>query len=583
MKSDYLKLARTGSKLAGNIANRPVVRLAILSDNATQQLTNVLKGSLLEKGFHPEIYEAEFDTIATEVLDKKSGLFAFNPVCVWLNISSQAYRNRFYNAKAEEVHQLPAAYVSEICSFVSVLVAGGCQVIVNSLAFPQERSFGNYSARTLFSLYGSILEVNRLLSEPGGAKPPYHLNDVAYIASACGLDNWHDERLWTHGKYLCAPKNFPLLTSSVTDLIKTTFGKIVKCLVLDLDNTLWGGVIGDDGLDGIEIGELGPGEAFAQFQRYLLRLKERGIILAVCSKNDEEVARQPFREHPNMVLRESDFAVFIANWNAKSGNIQEIAKVLKLGLDSLAFIDDSPFERNEIRHALPELIVPEMPEDVSHYTSFLESENLFETTSFSDDDRHRAQMYREEAQRSTLELKSADITEYLRSLDMTMVCKPFDSLHLPRVAQLIQRSNQFNLRTQRFSEARCLECMNNPAEYATWYFRLRDKFGDYGLISAICAHILAGELHILEYVMSCRVLNRGVEQFTMAELVNFCKTRGLSSIVGEYIPTKKNKMVSGLYEQFGFKLAAQNGDSSVWKLNVREFIAPTHFIKKGDE
>ncbi len=579
---DYQQMVKCGRKLTANVDNLPVVRIALLGDNSAQQLVNVLKASVLGQGFYPEIYDAGIDALAVEVLDEASELHSFKPQYVWLNLCSQAYRERFYHISTKAKETLPLNYATEIASLVDALAEKGYQVILNLLALPLERCFGNYSPRTLQSLQASITEVNRLLVEKSRHSPQCHLNDVGYLAARNGLEGWYDERLWAHSKYVCSPRCFPLVTESVAAIIRVTRGRLVKCLVLDLDNTLWSGIIGDDGLDGIELGGIGFGESFERFQRYLLQLKNRGLILAVCSKNDEAVARQPFQKHSGMVLKEEDIAVFVANWNAKSGNIEQIAKVLNIGLDAVVFVDDSVFERNEVRQALPMVAVPEMPEDPADFPAFLEAGGYFETVTFSEDDQNRAKMYREEAHRSTLQVGAKNIHEYLASLEMKIVCRLFDSQHLARIAQLLQRSNQFNLRTQRFSEGQCQEFMAHPERNPSFYIKLRDKVGDYGLISVVCAQRVEDRLEILEYVMSCRVLNRGVEQFTMTFLVNYCKAHGLATIRGEFIPTDKNKMVSKFYEQFGFKQTSAAEAKSVWELAVAEYALPKCFIQNDE-
>jgi FkbH-like protein len=555
------------------------VKIAILSDNSAQQLTQVLKAELYHAGFYPEIYEGEIDSIATEVFDDTSLLHQFQPEYVWLNLCTQAYRERFYQVPPAGKNSMPGIYAEEVGRLIDALASKGVHVILNSLATPLERMFGNYSPQTLRSPASSVAEANRLLLEKIKRTPRCNLNDVAFLAAKAGLENWVDERLWAHSKYMCAVANFPRVTQSVAAIIRVTRGRIIKCVVLDLDNTLWGGVIGDDGVNGIELGGIGPGEAFERFQRYLLQLKNRGILLAVCSKNDEEVARLPFRKHSSMVLKESDIAVFVANWNAKSANIEYISKVLSIGIDSFVFVDDSAFERNEVRQALPMLPVPEMPEDPADYPAFLEAGGYFEAASFSDEDQKRAEMYQEEARRTTLKAGAKNIDEYLASLEMKIACRPFDAQHLSRIAQLLQRSNQFNLRTQRFSEGQCHDFMAQPERFPCFYIKLRDKVGDYGLISIVCTECVGSRLEILEYVMSCRVLSRGVEQFTMTHLVNHCRAHGLATLRGEYIATEKNRMVSKFYEKFGFKQIDGTEARSVWELATAEFVAPKVFIE----
>ena len=579
MKPDYLKMVRAGRAVVANTTNLPIVKLAILSDNSTQQLTNVLKAEFVAAGFYPKIYEGEIDSITTEVLDDVSGLHQFQPQYVWLNLCAQAYRERFYHTPSAGKDALPGDYAAEVGGLIDALAGKGFQIILNSLASPLERMFGNYSPQTLHSLTASVAEANRLLLGKIKRTAPCHLNDVAFLAARVGLEMWADERLWAHSKYMCAAANFPHITASLAAIVRVTRGRLVKCLVLDLDNTLWGGVIGDDGVDGIELGGIGPGESFERFQRYLLQLKNRGLLLAVCSKNNEDAARQPFQKHSAMVLKESDIAVFVANWNAKSANIEHIAKVLNIGLDALVFVDDSAFERNEVRQALPMVQVPELPEDPADFPAFLEAGDYFETVTFSEDDRQRAQMYQEEAQRTTLQVGARNIHEYLASLNMRIACRPFDAQHLARIAQLLQRSNQFNLRTQRFSEGQCAEFMAQPERFPCFHIKLRDKVGDYGLISIVCTERVAERLEIREYVMSCRVLNRGVEQYTMTHLVNYCRTHGLTTLRGEYLATEKNRMVSKFYEQFGFKQIDGDAARSVWELTVADFVAPKIFIQ----
>jgi len=576
--SKYLKMLKTGSRLGDNDNNYPEIRLGLLSDNATQQIVKVLKAAMIAKGFFPIIFEGEYNTIPLEVFNNKSNLFSFKANYVFLNLSSQGYRERFYNTKVEEKTTLPQMYANEIASYINTLVDKGCEVIVNSLAMSQERLFGNYSAHTLHSIYGSILEVNRLIQKCVSEMSGCHLNDITYISAEIGITQWYDEKLWILSKYMCAPKYFPQIAESVVDIIAVSKGRLTKCLVLDLDNTLWGGVIGDDGINGIEIGELGIGEAYEHFQNYLLELKNRGYILAVCSKNEYDNAIKPFRENPNMKMKEDDFAVFVANWNNKGSNIKYIAKTLNIGLDSIIFIDDSPFERNQVRDMLPDVIVPEMPEDPSEFAAFLERSNLFEALSFSDDDQKRALMYGEQAKRANEELKFENINDYLQSLDMEIDLKVFDEFNLPRIAQLLQRSNQFNLRTRRYSEQKCKDFIEDDRYYPL-YIKLKDKFGDYGLISVICAVKRDNVLEILEYVMSCRVLNRGVEMFAMQHLVSYCKKEGISKIVGEYIPTKKNNMVREFYKQFGFELIGETNEKRTWELGIDNFKKKKCFFK----
>jgi FkbH-like protein len=579
MRAKYLDLVKLTGSLASNTGGLPLVRMAVLGDHATQQMVKILRATLFQEGFWAEIYEAEFDDMQNEIFDPASGLHRFRPGYAWLCFSSQQYRRRFYHAAPEAQPVLPARWASEIAGLAQVLVERGQQVIINNLAPPRERLFGNFSTRTPASLHTSVLEANRELAAATRGIAQCYINDVAFLASRAGLDEWYDDRLWVHSKYPCAPRHFPEIAWSAASIIKATRGRLVKAVVLDLDNTLWGGVIGDDGLERIEIGGLGAGEAYEDFQRYLLQLKQRGIVLAVCSKNDEANARLPFREHTGMVLKESDIAAFVANWEPKSGNLRRISRLLNLGLDSFVFVDDSPFERNEVRLALPEVHVPELPEDPALFGSALEAAGYFETTTFTDDDRKRGDMYREEAERAGVRERATNIDDYLRSLEMRMVFRPLDALHLQRVTQLIQRSNQFNLCTRRWSEAQCRESIDAPRRLPAFYFTLRDKFGDYGLVSAVFAEVAGSRLEIREWVMSCRVLNRGVEQRIIGCLSRVARDLGLAELWGEYRPTAKNRMVADLYPRLGFQSAGAADENTFWTLDLAALKEPASYIQ----
>jgi FkbH-like protein len=333
--------------------------------------------------------------------------------------------------------------------------------------------------------------------------------------------------------------------------------------VVDLDNTLWGGVIGDDGVEGIQLGAHGDGEAFYRLQHFLKGLLRRGILLAVCSKNEMHNALLPFEKHPETVLKREDFAAFEANWNDKAENIRQIRQTLNIGFDSMVFLDDNPFERNLVRDLLPDVVVPELPEDPADYVREISRLNLFETISWSAEDSTRAELYRQEAQRRESQASFASVGEFLKSLEMRITVARFDSFHLPRIAQLMQRSNQFNLTTRRLSEAECETLMNDPAAIPL-YAGLADRLGDHGLISIVILEPRAGELAITDWLMSCRVLTRGVEQYLMNTVFEHARRLGLARVTGEFIPTAKNGMVKDFFAQFNFSTTKEDGDGHTW-------------------
>ena len=585
LTNQYMAMVRQGRACTTNDNGLPEMRLAILADHASQQMTLVLKAALVELGFFPAVYEAEYATAAFEAFDPGSGLYAFKPEAVLLTMAVQKYRDRFLGLKSTaEREALPRAYLSDMLTIVDTLSQAGMRVIVNNLALPVERMFGSFAALTNQSLYGSVLQFNMLLSEAVLQRKGCALNDVMYIANRVGTENFFDERMWLNAKYLCSSQMLPEVTRSIARALVVRRGKVSKCIVLDLDNTLWGGVIGDDGLDGIVLGGNAVGEAFRLFQSYLLALRDRGYVLAVCSKNTESVAIEAFRRHPEMIITENDIAVFVANWNDKASNIEYIARVLNLGLDSFIFIDDSPFERDLVRTALPQVLVPDMPEDPADYVKAIEESGLLESSGFSQEDSTRNQNYRIEAQRATEQIKYGSIDDYLASLGMQADCRTFRKEDLPRVAQLLQRSNQFNLRTQRFSEADCERYMLETDRRIGLQIKLADKFGDYGLISVVCCDVEDGALVVSELVMSCRVLKRGVEDYIMNRLFEECRARGLDGVRGEYRPTAKNGMVRSFFEGFGFLAQEHDAVREQWYLPADRYeLRPTFIGTTRDE
>ncbi len=566
MAREYLELIKLARGLEGNPRGLPAVRVAVLGDHATQQLTKILQAILDDLGLYAEIYEAEFDNIPVEILDPSSGLHRFAPEYVWLCFSGQQYRRRLFNAAPDRQAALPRLWASEVAGLVEVLVRCDCRVVVNNLTLPRERLFGDAGSAS-----ASALEANRELRAMLPLSPRCRINDIAFLAASVGLEHWYDDRLWIHSKYPCAPRHFPALAEGCARMIEAARRPAIQCLVLELDDTLWGGSLAGEGLEGIEIGGLGVGEACENFQRYLLQLKQCGLRLAVCSRSDEAQARRAFREHPGMVLRENDFAAFIASAESKSDHLHRLAALLNLGLETLVFVDAKSAGRDEIRRALPAAQVPELSPDPAEYIAALEASGLWEPLAGAGP-RHGAETAPED-----WGARVTNLDDYLRSLEMKMSCRPFDALHLQHIVQLLQHSNQFNLRTQNYPEERCREFIAAPERFPCWHFRLRDKFGDHGLMSVVCGVFLGSQLEIREWVMSCRVLNRGVEERILGCLARAARESGLTQLRGEYLPTAKNRMVSQLYARLGFQLEEESASGSRWTLDLATFApAPTH-------
>jgi FkbH-like protein len=449
----------------------------------------------------------------------------------------------------------------------------GAVIMMASLAPPPENIFGNFDRRQRGSLRQTIHEVNERLIV--GLKSGDLIIDIEALAANVGYLTWFDFRQWNHAKLPFSFTCLPLFADHVARLLAAHCGKSKKCLVLDIDNTLWGGVIGDDGIEGITLGcGNSIGEAYVDFQEYILKLRDRGIILAICSKNVDSIVSEVFSLHPECLLKKDDFAAFYANWDDKPSNLRRIADELSIGLDSLVFFDDSPFEREMVRKFIPEVVVLEVPSDPSRYREILSQSGWFESITYTEDDRGRNEQYKSNISRSQLS-SSTDIETYLRSLEMKLFAEPFNLTNRQRVTQLINKTNQFNLTTRRYNEhqVKIFEDRNNSSYCEA--FRLTDNFGDNGIIGImICKEFEVGRWIIDTFLMSCRVLNRQVEHAIMSRMIDCALKLEIQSIDGEYIPTGRNEMVKNLYEQLGFfciKHSLKSDDHTQWRLNLEDY------------
>jgi FkbH-like protein len=564
---DYRRLVREGKK--AEAVHSLKMRIALLSDAATQQFVPVLKALFHENGVSAEVYEGAFDAMELETINPASGLYGFEPGVVVVVSAGQALRSRFYEHGME----------GEAARIVRVwdAIQGHCsaRIVQCNVAVPQERHFGSFDLKVEGSFYSRALELNARIAECARERSNVLLCDMESVASYIGRRHWFDERLWNMSKTFCALEHLPAAAQAIVDVTLSSVGRVVKCVVADLDNTLWGGIVGDDGPLGIEVGPHGDGEAFYHLQKYLLALKRRGILLAVCSKNDPANAVAPFAENPGMALKREDITVFIANWENKADNLRTIRDTLEIGFDSMVFLDDNPFERNLVREMLPDVIVPELPEDPADYVRVICELNLFETASFSAEDTARAELYQREAERREAAGAYSDITEFLKSLEMKIAVERFSAAQIPRIAQLLQRSNQFNLTTHRYNEAECEAMMRDEARWLPLHASLSDKFGEHGLISIVIARFEEEELRITDWLMSCRVLSRGVEQFLMNRMFAVAREKGLARVTGEFVPTAKNGMVKDFWRQFGFT----SEDGRTWMLAVESYEPRTVWMR----
>lgn len=551
------------------------LRVALLSDFSAQYLSKAIRAAAILAGFDVKMWNADYDSIETTVYDEHSDLYGWKPQYVILLFSPRKLYRRF------SFHSESQDFANSIISELSALITTvhertGARIIIGNLPESDDSVFGNYSNRYLSSFVFQQRMLNLELMKFASNSKNLSILDIQSLFVLTGRPYAVDSKLYIHGDVVYSLDFTALLAERIMQIVKTLEGSFVKCVILDLDNTLWGGVIGDDGIDRIEIGSLGIGKAFSEFQLWLRNLKNRGIILAVCSKNNETTAKDVFLNHPEMILRPEDISVFVANWETKVDNLYFIQSILSIGFDSMVFLDDNPFERSIVKQNIPDIIVPDLPEDPAEFLDFLQSLNLFETSIVSEEDSYRAKMYQEETQRASFKKIFASENEFLASLEMTAEWVPFNQYNRSRVAQLTQRSNQFNLRTVRYTDDEITQTMQDVTRYG-FALSLKDIYGEYGIISVVILQLTAQhELFIDTWVMSCRVLKRGVERFVMNEIHCLAEELGAARIIGEYLPTKKNTLVQHHYQELGF----EREDETRWSINTRSYNPSLTFIQK---
>ena len=561
--------------LKGNFSGLKRIKLALLGDTSTQFLAQAIRATGFGERFDLQIWEADYSQIERQVFDPSSELYAFAPEIVVIFQSSHKLLAEYNKLTPNEYTGLAHRRLGLVKNMHATL-AGRLDARIIYYNYPEinDAVFGNYAGKLEQSFLFQLRTLNYELMRLAAVLPGFHLADLSSIQNLVGKPAFFHPAIYINSEMVLSIDVLPLIAKQTLDIIGAMYGKIRKCVILDLDNTLWGGIIGDDGIENIELGSLGIGKAFTEFQYWLKKLKNRGILLAVCSKNTESVAKMVFEQHPDMVLRLEDFSVFIASWENKADNIRQIRNILDIGFDSMVFLDDNPFERNLVRENIPDILVPELPEDPAEYLEYLYSLNLFETVSFSREDSERTRQYQVEIQRRQLLQTSTNEAEFLQNMHMISRVAPFNQFNTPRVAQLSQRSNQFNLRTIRYSEPEIQRLSSSPSHF-TFAFTLADKLGDNGLV---CVTILGKEtadtLFIDSWFMSCRILKRGMEQFVLNTMAGFASGKGFRYLKGEYLPTEKNALVKDHYRDLGFEPR-----SGAWVLDLAGYQPRTCYIK----
>ncbi len=548
----------------GPVAGWTPVRLALLGSSTLGHLVPGIRVAGLRRGLSIEIYDAPYGTYRQELADASSGLHAFAPTVVLFALDA---RHVVRMGAADSLAAMRACWRMAKAAFSCAVVQQTVMPVFAPVLGNQEHRLAS-SPATVVERINS--ELRAAADEEGAA-----VLALDTFARDEGMRRWHDAGLWHRAKQEVHPAMSPMYGEQVARVLAALLGQTAKCLVLDLDHTLWGGVIGDDGLDGIVLGQgSAAGEAHLALQQYAKQLKERGVVLAVCSKNDETNALLPFEQHPEMVLRRGDIACFVANWEDKAKNVRRIARELNLGLDALVFVDDNPAERGLVRRELPMVAVPEMPEDPAEFVRVLAGAGYFEGVNVTEEDRERAELYAANARRAAVSEQATDLESYLAGLRMELVWGPFDAAGRGRIVQLINKTNQFNLTTRRCVDAE-VERMTARTDVLALQFRLKDVYGDNGMIAVVVGELAAvdlSDLSIETWLMSCRVLGRQVEDAMMNVLVEQGKIRGVRRILGRYVPTAKNAMVLAHYARMGFALVETQADgTTLWALDVKDY------------
>ena len=537
-------------------------KVALLSGSTIGEIKNILELFLLRQGIKPVFYEGGYGLFFENLVFDDGSLEAFAPDLIYIHTS---VRNlKLWPNPGDgpgQVQQKLSAEYSRFEQAIRAALGFGCPVICNNFDLPVYRVMGNREGSALEGRVHFVRQLNQQLASLVQASSNLYLNDLAYLQALHGMDRFSSQTAWYAYKYAVSIDCIPYLCQSIANITKSLFGKNKKALALDLDNTLWGGIVGDDGPEGIVLGSESPaGMAYSEFQSYLKELSSLGVLLNVCSKNQEEAALSGLARADSVLTRE-DFICFKANWEPKSHNVAAMAKELNILPESIVFVDDNPAEREIVRQELPGVAVPEMtcPEE---YIAVLDRSGYFEVTTLSADDAKRSAMYRQNLERSQLEQSFGDYNDYLKSLDMHCQIGRFDAPHAERITQLINKTNQFNLTTRRYTAAEISALMENP-DYLTLYGRLTDRFGDNGLVTAIIGHREGKVLDLELWIMSCRTFKRRLEHAMFDQLVAQAKAMGIETIIGHYYPTAKNLLVRDFYATIGFEQIAQDDEGNL--------------------
>lgn len=582
--SAYSAAANALSALSPEASELPILRVVLLRNFTLDPLIPVIKGEIALAGFYPQVYVGDYDAIARDVLNPASPLYAFQPdfviVAQWMEPLTPGLSTRFLSLSSEQV----AIEIERVLNAVRETITSLRQnskapIILNNFPLPAYPTLGVLDAQSEAFETHSILKLNTELLRMARQWRDVYLIDYMRLMARVGSAQGVDERYWQIGRSPIAQRALLPFGQEYGRFFRALRGKSRKCLVLDCDNTLWGGIVGEDGIGGIKVGTTYPGSSYQAFQREILNLRDRGVILALCSKNNEADVLEVLRTHPEMVLRETHLAAWQINWDDKVTNLKCIAQDLNIGLDSLVFVDDSQFECEFVREQLPQVAVLHLSGDPSSFRFRLSAAGFFDALTLSSEDHERNQMYRDETQRKQLLASAGSIDQYLARLEMVAEIGCADAITIPRISQLTQKTNQVNLTTRRYTEGDIHAFADSPGA-AVYYLRLRDRVSDLGLVGVAIAKYHGEQTEIDSFLLSCRAIGRGAEEALLAHMLNVARARGCTRVVGRYLVTKKNGQVTDFYRRQGFRLTGENAQGTEWVLLLdHASYAPPAWIK----
>jgi len=568
----------------GKLEFDSTIKIAFLSSSSSNGIKEVLTAQCSSFNIFADVYVPEYGQYAQEILSSNSQLYDFDADLIIINIDFYAITDDYkyipYSKSSEERKHWSNQTVEFLDSFVSKLIKqSSAKVLIHNLELPIYSPMGILENKKEYGFLESIENVNKLLREKYKSSNQAYIFDFDGFCSKVGKSNLVDYKMYYLADIKIKTKFIPDLCNQYLKYIHSILFKTKKCIVLDLDNTLWGGVIGEDGIDGIELGPTSQGRSFLEFQKNLLALYDKGIILAINSKNNEEDAKEVLANHPYMILREKHFSAIRINWDDKVSNLKSIALEINIGLDSIVFFDDDKVNQDMVKTLLPEVSVIDMPKDFSQYSHILKELNFFETLSISSEDANRGIMYQAQKERNKLFEDSSDLSDYLRSLDMIVLFEEVKESNIPRIAQLTQKTNQFNLTTKRYSEDD-ISIFSASNNFRIISLNVLDKFGDNGLTGlAIIDTSESNVWKIDTFLLSCRVIGRKVEEALLAFVIDEALARNVKIVLGYFAPSKKNSIVRNFYKNNYFNLTKRTDKLDTWELIIKNKHPYPEFMK----